>query len=76
MAILAPGGTIMLIEPFANDKIEENLNPVEQLNYTGSCPIRPSWPGLATRKTPNTPLPPSWPPRPPPPWRRGYSRMP
>jgi SAM-dependent methyltransferase len=36
---LAPGGTIMLVEPFANDKIEDNLNPVGQLYYTGSCLI-------------------------------------
>lgn len=37
--VLAPGGTIMLVEPFANDKIEDNLNPVGQLYYTGSCLI-------------------------------------
>ena len=29
----------MLVEPFANDKIEDNLNPVGQLYYTGSCLI-------------------------------------
>lgn len=29
----------MLAEPFANDKIEDSLNPVGQLYYTGSCLI-------------------------------------
>ncbi len=37
--VLAPGGTIMLVEPFANDKIEDNLTPVGQLYYAGSCLI-------------------------------------
>lgn len=33
---LAPGGTVMLIEPFANDRLEDNLSPVSRLYYTGS----------------------------------------
>lgn len=36
---LAPGGTVLLVEPFAHDKIEDNLGPVGQLYYTGSCLI-------------------------------------
>jgi SAM-dependent methyltransferase len=36
---LAPGGTVMLVEPFANDRTEDNLNPVGQLFYSGSCLI-------------------------------------
>lgn len=33
---LAPGGTLMLVEPYASDRIEENLNPVGRIYYTGS----------------------------------------
>ena len=36
---LAPGGTVMLVEPFANDRVEDNLSPVGQLYYSGSCLI-------------------------------------
>jgi SAM-dependent methyltransferase len=39
---LAPEGTVMLVEPFANDKLEDNINPVGRLYYCGStvlcCP--------------------------------------
>ncbi len=34
--VLAPGGTVMLVEPFANDRVEDNLNMVGQMYYTGS----------------------------------------
>jgi 2-polyprenyl-3-methyl-5-hydroxy-6-metoxy-1,4-benzoquinol methylase len=37
--VLAPGGTVMLVEPFAKDRIEDNLSPVGQLYYSGSCLI-------------------------------------
>jgi SAM-dependent methyltransferase len=37
--VLAPGGTVMLVEPFANDRIEDNLSPVGQLYYAGSSLI-------------------------------------
>ncbi len=37
--VLAPGGTVMLVEPFANDRIEDNLSPVSQLYYSGSTLI-------------------------------------
>ena len=30
---LAPGGTLMLIEPFANDDLADNLNPVGAAYY-------------------------------------------
>ena len=33
--VLAPGGTVMLVEPFANDRVEDNLSPVGQLYYAG-----------------------------------------
>ncbi len=35
--VLAPGGTVLLVEPFANDRVEVNLNPVGQLYYAGSA---------------------------------------
>jgi SAM-dependent methyltransferase len=36
---LAPDGTLLLVEPFANDRLEDNLNPVGRLFYTGSTVI-------------------------------------
>jgi SAM-dependent methyltransferase len=33
---LAPDGTWLLVEPFANDRVEENLNPVGRLFYSVS----------------------------------------
>jgi ubiquinone/menaquinone biosynthesis C-methylase UbiE len=33
---LAPDGTWMLVEPFANDQLEDNLNPVGRLYYSAS----------------------------------------
>jgi SAM-dependent methyltransferase len=33
---LAPGGVWMLVEPFANDRLEDNLNPVGRLYYSAS----------------------------------------
>lgn len=33
---LAPDGTLMLVEPAASDRVEENLNPVGRIYYTGS----------------------------------------
>jgi SAM-dependent methyltransferase len=36
---LAPGGTVMLVEPFAEDKVEKNLGTVGQLYYAGSALI-------------------------------------
>jgi SAM-dependent methyltransferase len=37
--VLAPGGTVMLVEPFANDRVEGNLSPVGQLYYAASSMI-------------------------------------
>ncbi|MDM0012596.1 class I SAM-dependent methyltransferase [Variovorax sp. J22P168] len=34
--VLAPGGTVMLVEPLAGDRTEHNLTPVGQLYYAGS----------------------------------------
>ena len=33
---LAPGGTWLLVEPNASDRVEENFNPVGRLYYSGS----------------------------------------
>lgn len=33
---LAPGGTWMLVEPFAHDRVEDNLNPLGRLFYSVS----------------------------------------
>jgi SAM-dependent methyltransferase len=37
--VLAPGGTVMLVEPYANDHVEENLSTVGQLYYAASSLI-------------------------------------
>jgi 2-polyprenyl-3-methyl-5-hydroxy-6-metoxy-1,4-benzoquinol methylase len=34
---LAPDGTWLLVEPFASDRVEHNLNPVGRLYYAGSA---------------------------------------
>jgi SAM-dependent methyltransferase len=40
--VLAPNGTVLLVEPFANDRVEDNISPVARLYYAGStmlcCP--------------------------------------
>src|SRR5207237_6935139 len=36
---LAPTGTWMIVEPFANDRVEENLNPVGRVFYGASTMI-------------------------------------
>jgi 2-polyprenyl-3-methyl-5-hydroxy-6-metoxy-1,4-benzoquinol methylase len=33
---LAPDGVLMIVEPYANDRVEENLNPVGRLFYSAS----------------------------------------
>ena len=33
---LAPGGTVLLVEPFAHDRVEANLSPVARMYYAGS----------------------------------------
>ncbi len=37
--VLSPGGSVMLIEPFAHDRVENNLSPVSQLYYAASTTI-------------------------------------
>jgi SAM-dependent methyltransferase len=37
--VLAPGGTVMLVEPFAGDRVQDNLSTVGQLYYSGSSLI-------------------------------------
>jgi SAM-dependent methyltransferase len=34
--VLAPGGTVLLVEPFAHDRVEENISPVARLYYAAS----------------------------------------
>jgi len=36
---LAPGGTWMLVEPFAHDRVEDNLNPVGRVFYSVSTMV-------------------------------------
>jgi len=36
---LTPGGTVMLVEPYANDRVEDNLNTVGRLFYAASTTI-------------------------------------
>ena len=36
---LAPGGTVLLVEPFAHDHLKDNLNPVAQLYFSASTVI-------------------------------------
>lgn len=36
---LAKDGTVMLVEPFANDRVEDNLTPVGRLYYSASTAI-------------------------------------
>ena len=36
---LAADGTVMLVEPFANDKVEDNLNPIGRMYYAGSTAL-------------------------------------
>jgi SAM-dependent methyltransferase len=36
---LKPGGTVLLVEPFANDDLDQNLNPVGRLFYAASTCI-------------------------------------
>jgi SAM-dependent methyltransferase len=37
--VLAPDGTLMLVEPFARDRLEHNLSPVSRLYYAASTTI-------------------------------------
>jgi SAM-dependent methyltransferase len=36
---LAPNGTVMLVEPFANDEVEDNISPVARMYYAASTTI-------------------------------------
>lgn len=37
--VLAADGTVLLVEPFANDRVEDNLSPVARLYYAASTTI-------------------------------------
>jgi SAM-dependent methyltransferase len=37
--VLAPDGTVMLVEPFANDRVEDNRSPVARLYYAASTTV-------------------------------------
>jgi SAM-dependent methyltransferase len=34
--VLAPDGTVLLVEPFANDRVQDNVSPVARLYYAAS----------------------------------------
>lgn len=36
---IAPDGTVMLVEPFANDRVEDNISPVARLYYAASTTL-------------------------------------
>jgi hypothetical protein len=36
---LAPGGVWMIVEPFAHDRLEQNLNPVGRVFYSASTMV-------------------------------------
>ena len=38
-ASLSPNGTVMAVEPFANDRLEQNLNPVGRVYYGASTMV-------------------------------------
>src|SRR5262245_21769563 len=37
--VVAPDGAVMLVQPFANDRVEDNLWPVARLYYAASTPL-------------------------------------
>jgi hypothetical protein len=37
---MAKEGTLMLIEPFASDRVEDNINPIGRLYYSASTTMR------------------------------------
>jgi SAM-dependent methyltransferase len=37
--VLAPDGTVMLVEPFANDRVKDNISPVARLYYAASTTL-------------------------------------
>jgi SAM-dependent methyltransferase len=39
LSTLAPGGTWMIVEPFAHDTVEQNMNPVGRIFYSASTMI-------------------------------------
>ena len=39
LSTLAPDGAWMIVEPFANDKVEDNLNPIGRVYYSASTMI-------------------------------------
>jgi SAM-dependent methyltransferase len=38
-AVLSPEGSVMLVEPFANDRVEQNLSPVARIYYAASATL-------------------------------------
>ncbi len=36
LSTLAPEGSWMIVEPFANDRVEDNLNPIGRVFYSAS----------------------------------------
>jgi len=56
--ILKPDGTLMLVEPFANDNVKDNMNPVGRLFYGAStmvcvpCSLASNGPALGAQAGP------------------------
>ena len=52
---LSPGGSVMLVEPFAGDRLEDNLTPLGRMSYGAStiactpCSISDGGPGLGSQ---------------------------
>jgi len=38
-SVLAPNGTVLVVEPFANDRLEDNQSPVARLYYAASTMV-------------------------------------
>lgn len=36
---IAPNGTVILVQPFANDRVEDNISPVARMYYAASTTI-------------------------------------
>jgi SAM-dependent methyltransferase len=39
LAMLKPGGTVLLVEPFANDRVEDNIGSVGRIYYSASTTL-------------------------------------
>jgi hypothetical protein len=55
IALKNPDGVVMIVEPFANDKLEDNLNPIGRIYYAASttlcvpASLSQNWPALGAQ---------------------------